>query len=448
MDVAVDLHSHSGASGGVGDISLAAVAATMGRKGIAVFGTGDAFHDAWLAQLDDCLVPAEPGLYRLETEDVGGPRFLVQSEIILTAPVPSGGRKGVHLVVLLPDVAAARAVSTVLDGWGVKRRIGRPFMTCDSADEVAARCHALQRVDPGIELVPAHVLTPQGIFGSDHPVDRLADFFGEGEELIRVVETGLSADPAVLALIPELDGRTLLSSSDCHSGALNRVGREYTVLELAALSYEEIVAALRQGRVVTTAEFSPAEGRYFLTGHRAGKRGHKDGQYCYFSPDRTPADGRCPICGKALTVGVLERALALSAVQGDARSLETVEPRQPFFHMVPLVELLATALGIRSPSSKKVLALYDAVLAEVGTEAVFWRLTDAEAASLCAALGRPEVEEAIARVRAGEYTFWPLGYDGTYGELVLGETGTWMGHSEIYGETHYVSAPEVQGKLL
>jgi PHP family Zn ribbon phosphoesterase len=430
MEINIDLHSHSGASGGVGDISLAQVAETCRWKGIHVFGTGDALHDGWLDSMEQMLLPAEEGLYRLDAPGEET-RFLVQSEIIITSEVPSGGRKGVHTILLFPSFGAARETARLLDRWGAKRKIGRPFLTCSRAEEVAERLAAIASVDAGIEIIPAHVLTPQGIFGSDHPVDRLEDFFGEAERLIRVVETGLSADPQVLALIPELDERALVSNSDCHSGALNRVGREYTTIEANCLSYSEIIQAIRYRKIVRTAEFTPAEGRYFLTGHRAGKKGHKDGSFCYFSPDTAPADGICPICGKPLTVGVLQRALYLSAAQGEARDLQSVAPSQCFFQMIPLVEVIAKALGIKSISSKKVTAYYRTIIDTAGTEADFWNGDNTQVGKWLRKAGAEDILEAIMQVRSGNYTFEPLGYDGLYGELVLGRKGSWFGNRQI-----------------
>ena len=102
----------------------------------------------------------------------------------------------------------------------------------------------------------------------------------------------------------------------------------------------------------------PTEGRYFLTGHRAGKQGHGNG-YCVFSPKHTPKDGRCPICGKPLTIGVLERAFTISKAQGEPRELGYLPPKtKDFVHMVPLIEIIAHARGTKSTSSKKVLEDY------------------------------------------------------------------------------------------
>ncbi|MHC4887274.1 MAG: endonuclease Q family protein, partial [Planctomycetota bacterium] len=376
MHITVDLHSHSGASGGVGHISLLQVAESMALKGIDIFGTGDCLHDGWLETLTDSLTEAEPGLFALEG-DPHDKRFLLQTEVIFTADI-GRGRKTVHTLLLFPSLAAVKEVGALCDSWGVKRTIGRPFIACQDPDEVAERALKILQVDESICLIPAHVLTPQGIYGSNRPVTRLGDFYGEAADHIHVVETGLSADPQVLALIPELDTRTLISNSDGHSGALNRVGREYTTLDLHSLRYDELVSSLRSRKVIRTAEFTPAEGRFFLSGHRAGKKGHEDGQYCYFSPDRTPESGLCPICGKALTIGVLERALELSTLQGGNRSLESLTPSQPYLQMIPLVEAIAASLGVKSCTAKRVVTLYHAIIQEAGNEALFWAASNKE----------------------------------------------------------------------
>ena len=138
--------------------------------------------------------------------------------------------------------------------------------------------------------------------------ESIDEFFGESSSYIHAVETGLSADPMILGMIPELDNRTLISNSDCHSGASHRLGREFTTLDIKEKTYRGIIDAIRNGKVIRTAEFNPAEGRYFLTGHRGDKKGH-EGVACSFSPSFAPADNICPICSKKLTIGVLQRSL-------------------------------------------------------------------------------------------------------------------------------------------
>jgi PHP family Zn ribbon phosphoesterase len=434
MRYVVDLHSHSGYAGGVGDISLETVADTMGKKGIDAFGVGDCLQPAWREKLAERLEERERGLFALReaTPEQARARFVLQTEIIVTSPVPSGGRKGTHVVLLFPSLIAVDAAIALLRRWEVKIDMGRPFVKCADAADVEAKCRALRGIDPSVMIIPAHVMTPQGVYGSDHPVDSLRDVFGAFADEISTVETGLSADPLLLSLLPELDGKTLVSNSDCHSGALNRVGREFTALEVDAPSYGEVVAALRNRRVRYTAEFNPAEGRYFLTGHRAGLERHGDA-YCYFSPDATPADGLCPICGKKLTIGVLERLLHLSRTQGapgQARSLEDAKPSQPLKTLVPLVEVIAAGMEVKSVASAKVTGHYHAVIKAIGTEADLWELTAKDIDALLTSRVPEKVVRAIIQVREGDFTFQP-GFDGQYGGLLLGKRVGWFGHAHV-----------------
>lgn len=435
MRYVVDLHSHSGYAGGVGDISLETVADTMAKKGIHAFGVGDCLQPAWRETLATLLEEKEGGLYALRDAegDRAAARFVMQTEIIITSPVPSGGRKGTHVVLLFPGFKAVDEAIRLFRKWETKLDIGRPFLKCADAADVAAKCSALQAIDESVMVIPAHILMPQGAFGSDHPVDSLADLFGEFAGRIHAVETGLSADPELLSLLPELDGMALVSNSDCHSGALNRVGREFTALDLAAPSYQEIVQAIRGKRIAYTAEFNPAEGRYFFTGHKAGLQGHGSA-YCYFSPDRTPPGGLCPICGKPLTIGVLERAMQLARRQAGPegpRDLANARPRQPAKRLVPLVEVLAAGLGVKSVSSRKVTALFDKVVGAIGAEAALWELAAADVEHALGGLIPETVLATILLVHAGDFSFQP-GYDGEYGGLVLGRRVEWFNQSAVY----------------
>ncbi len=432
MHYVIDVHSHSGSAGGVGDISLPDVARTMALKGINLFGVGDCLQPAWLEKLSSLLQEKEPGLFALSGADpsLAPARFVMQTEIIVTSPVPSGGRKGTHVVLLFPGFAAAREALRLLGKWEVKADMGRPFLKCADAADVAEKFSALMAIDPGLMVIPAHVMTPQGVYGSDHPVDRLEEVFGEFARRISTFETGLSADPELLALLPELDGKTLVSNSDCHSGALNRVGREFTAIEVDTPSYEEMVRSLRGGKVRYTAEFNPAEGRYFLTGHRAGLEGHGKG-YCYYSPGEAPADGLCPVCGKKLTVGVLDRILHLSEVQGGkagARKLGQAKPRQTGRRLVPLVEVIAAGLGVKSVTGRKVVDLFQKIVAETETEIALWERSPKEIRTGFAKLLPEAVLRAVVQVAEGDFSFRP-GYDGEYGQLCLGEKIDWFGQN-------------------
>ena len=100
-----------------------------------------------------------------------------------------------------------------------------------------------------------------------------------------------------------LDRYRLVSNSDAHSPG--KLGREATTFD-CALDYFALRKALETGQgFVGTVEFFPEEGKYHLDGHR--KCGVK------FSPRETLAQGgRCPVCGGAMTVGVLSRVETLA----------------------------------------------------------------------------------------------------------------------------------------
>src|ERR1700676_2338069 len=62
-----DLHVHSKYSRATSrDLDLEHLHYWAARKGIGVVGTGDFVHPQWLAELKAKLVPAEPGLFRLD----------------------------------------------------------------------------------------------------------------------------------------------------------------------------------------------------------------------------------------------------------------------------------------------------------------------------------------------------------------------------------------------
>ena len=155
MQWTVDLHAHSGYSGGVGTIRLDAIARTMREKGIHLYGTGDALHPAWSNQLKESLQETESGLFQLKGEP--GPRFLLQSELVLTAPLTPGARarKSVHVILLLPSFDAIWKVQRLLTLYRVRNTIGRPFVQLKSPADVSRFLDNLLDVDPGILTIPA-----------------------------------------------------------------------------------------------------------------------------------------------------------------------------------------------------------------------------------------------------------------------------------------------------
>ena len=419
MQINCDLHCHSGYAGGVGNICLRDVESTMPLKGIDVVGTGDALQEKWLETLESQLQERGDGVFSIDSES--SLRYVLQSEIIFTSPI-GDGRKSVHHVLLFPSFDSVKNCRKLMKKWGVKLTIGRPFLKCRNKEDVCDKLHKLHGTDPLVESFPAHVMTPDGIFGSNNPITYMEEFYGEGMELIKAVETGLSADPLVLGQIPELDDYTLLSNSDAHSARLHRMGREFSTLEIRRIDFPEIIRAIRTNKVRHTAEFNPTEGRYFLTGHREGRKGHEN-QYCVYSPRYTPRDKKCPICKKKLTIGVLERSQILKMEQGGEEREWGYRPKSSpdFVHMVPLIEIIGYTLGINSPTAKKVINSYYDIVKHLDNECAMWFMKESDIIKRLEGNVEETLLRNILKIIRGEFSFAPMGYDGTYGKLRIGE---------------------------
>ncbi|NHJ86200.1 MAG: hypothetical protein FK734_12110 [Asgard group archaeon] len=438
--VVVDLHCHSSYAGGTGSLDLQTAIINMPKKGVNLVGTGDCLYQPWLDILKGQLVDSEDnGVFELKgaTKTESQTKFVLQTELAITAPIDTY-RKNVHCVFLWPDFASVEEAIMLLDKFEVKNSMGRPFITNNSAEEVGERINALLDINPLVEFFPAHVLVPLGIYGPKPSITYMADFFGDAAERIHAFETGLSADPTVTTLIPELDKLTLISNSDAHSAALNRLGRELTSLDMKKLTFKELIDALRNNKVCYTAEFHPSEGRYFLTGHRGGIRGHKADEFCVYSPDEAPADMICPLCDMSLEPGVLQRAIELSRDQGSEREYgKFYSKKRNFYRMVPLAEILAFSLGVKTPNSKAVRQQYDIIIGALGNECKLWTTKIDVLEQILKQLVDDEIASAIIEVRKGNFCFDPPGFDGSYGELTIGKTSSYHDIAIVKGNPKF-----------
>jgi uncharacterized protein (TIGR00375 family) len=250
-------------------------------------------------------------------------------------------------------------------------------------------------------VIPAHVWTPWfSLYGSNSGFDSLRECFGDQARHIHAVETGLSSDPPMNWRIAELDAVMLVSNSDAHSPA--KLGREANVFD-CELDYGEILGILRRrdrSKFLYTIEFFPEEGKYHFDGHRACNQ--------RLSPRETrAARGRCPTCGKPLTVGVMSRVEALASREDGAAS-----GRVPFRHLIPLEEIIAEALGSQ-PGTVGVREEYMTLVSTLGGE--FGILLEVPLEEV-ARTARPRVVEGLRRVREGKVQIRP-GYDGVFGEI-------------------------------
>ena len=466
----VDLHLHSRFSMGTSpSLDLAALADGARRTGVDLIAAPDFTHPAWLAEMRSQLKEAGDGVYRLRPEGPRAPGARAgksagasqgrlspaRQEIASSAPlfmfatevscvwtessVPAGrgsertGLRGpstgsgranerklpagsgsattprgrrVHLLVFAPGIEAVEKLNRALAGIADLASDGRPTLNIPARQfaEIA------WQDDDRFVIVPAHAWTPwYGIYGSKSGFDSIEECFGSLAPRIFAIETGLSSDPAMNWRIADVDSRAIVSFSDAHSPP--SMGREATVLDCEP-DFPSFVRAIKSGGIVETLEFHPGHGKYHLDGHRkCGVR---------FTPKESAATGgRCPECGRKLTLGVLNRIEdlavrpeSIAAPLDKGGVVRGPQGHPPFRYMVPLREVLSQALGA-GPSSQKVARAYDALTLELGGELNV--LMDAPARDIERVAGDCAAAAVLA-ARHGEVDI-DEGYDGEYGTV-------------------------------
>ena len=397
------------------------------KKGIHILGTGDFTHPTWRAELMEKLEPAEDGLYvlkeeyRIHQEGVPEekPRFLVTGEISSIYKKNERVRK-VHSLLLLPGLEEAEALSRRLELIGNIHSDGRPILGLDCRDLL----EIMLETCPEAVYVPAHIWTPHfSLFGAFSGFDSIEECFGDLTPYIHALETGLSSDPPMNWRVSALDSYFLVSNSDAHSPA--KLGREATLFQ-TELSYAGIAKAINTGEgLAGTLEFFPEEGKYHFDGHR------KCG-LCISPQETAEFGGRCPVCGKKITIGVLNRVEQLAD-----RPEDYVRPdAKPFESLVPLPEVIAASTGT-SAAGKKVQETCDRMVGALGPE--FFILRQAPIEDIRHAAG-PLVAEGISRLREGRVKRTP-GYDGEYGKIgLLSEEDI----SSLEGQLSLFSAEELE----
>ena len=391
MGFYADFHIHSRYSRGTSPgLDLSELARWAGIKGIRVVGSGDFTHPLWFDSLRTSLREAAPGLYSLR-EGQAQALFILSAEISLIFKKKERVRK-VHLLLLAPSLAAVEKINASLSRRFNLAADGRPILGA-SVRDVSAEILA---IDERVLIIPAHIWTPWfSLLGSRSGFDSLEECFEDCAPFIHAVETGLSADPPMLARVSSLGRYTVLSNSDAHSA--QNIGREANELD-CTLSYDGIARAIRGNGVVRTVEFFPEEGKYHHDGHRL----------CGIS--LSPAEARalkdiCPSCGKPLTLGVLHRVEALADREGECRV--------PYSYQVPLKQILSQILQC-GENSKKVSQYYFALIERLGNE--FAILQSIPINEIAAADGKLAAAVRAMRENRVRRT---SGYDGVFGKIDL-----------------------------
>ncbi|MEK9176517.1 MAG: endonuclease Q family protein [Patescibacteria group bacterium] len=446
MEIIADLHLHSKYSRAVSpQMTLPVMIQFAKQKGLGLLTTGDWTHPLWMREIKQNLEESEQGIYELKSSasakasaDKQNSKFGNEPKFILTVEVSSiysqGGKvRRIHSLLFAPSIEVAERMNAELVKRGCNvHSDGRPIVGLTPRNLL----EILMGLDERCFLIPCHAWTPWfSLYGSMSGFDSIDECFGDYSKYIYGIETGLSSDPSMNWRIKELETRSIISSSDSHSPI--KMGRESTVFvpkngisnfkfQISNLTYDDIRLAIMQDskaklKIGYTIEFYPEEGKYHYTGHRNCK--------IVYSPEETKKKGKiCPVCGKNLTVGVMERveALAGSAENiknqtGKSGVLWITDPRKihpPFAKLVPLNEIIAETLG--SPAtSLKVKALFDQLTNTLGSEfEILLKIPVDDVEKLAG----EKLAGAILKVRNGKIFIAP-GYDGEYGVVKIESVG-------------------------
>ena len=367
----VDLHIHSLHSIGVSkNMTIPKLAQGAKEKGLHLIGTGDATQPQWLKHLKSALTK-NGNVY--EHDSVA---FIPTVEI--------EDVESIHQVVLLPSFESVEKLRKLVKSdspnlnheWG-----GRPRVNLNG-EEIAGLVR-----DVGGMIGPAHAFTPYRAIFRENKHTSLKSCYGSETPHIHFLELGLSADSSIADCIPELHQVTYITSSDAHSPNPSKLGREFVRLEMKSPTYDEVSLALRRekGRKsVLNVGLDPRLGKYFLSycskcrrtiivgkGNDSQSFGDlniyincaNDNEAQKLLVDISKRKVMCPADGKYLRLGVRDRAAAIGVGESKAP-----KHRPPYLRIAPLLDIITSALGVKSATSKTAIRLYEKIREQLGTE--------------------------------------------------------------------------------
>lgn len=399
MKIIADLHIHSKYSRATSkEMNIPELVSWAKLKGINLLGSGDFTHPGWFSELKKYLKQISDFTY-----EYNGVKFVLTTEVS-NIFYRNGKNYRVHNIVFLPNFESVEKFNNVLQNYGDLISDGRPIVSLDCIDLV----EIVNNITENSLIVPAHAWTPHfAVFGSNSGFDTLEECFGKHVNYIRSIETGLSSDPKMNWRLSKLDNITLISNSDAHSP--QNLGREANVFEVedgCKDLYSEVVKIIKnkdKKKFLYTIEFYPEEGKYHYDGHRICN-------VCFSPKETKKYKGICPVCGKRLTIGVMNRVDSLA----DREEGYIPQNSIPYKNVIPLMEIIAEALST-GKGTQKTLNEYNFITTQVGTE--FDVLLEFPEEELRKKINS-KIVEGIMKVRNGEVEIFP-GYDGEYGKISI-----------------------------
>lgn len=365
-------------------------------KGINLLGSGDITHFLWFHELSRLLKETErDGIYHYNDTD-----FILTGEVCNIFEDKKGKIKKVHLLIFLSSFTRAEKFNRMLGQYVDLNADGRPILQMDVQELV----RIFKDSDSDGFIVPAHIWTPHfSVFGSNSGFNSIPECFGEFSDDIFTLETGLSSDPEMNWMVTSLDNCSLISNSDAHSPS--KIGREVNIFT-ERFDFSGLKKILRDKdtrKFTMTVEYFPEEGKYHFDGHR-------NCNVC-MSPEETKKNNSiCPVCGRKLTIGVMNRVYELS----DRRYGEKPAKFIPFRRMVPLDQIIAGVLH-KDTDSLSVRNKYIEIIERLGPE--FSILLELPEDALREKIDS-DIADGICKVREGKINIVP-GYDGEFGKVEI-----------------------------
>ncbi len=420
MKFYADLHVHSRYSIATGKNATLEWYYYWARvKGISIIATGDFTHPQWFGEINEKLKEDGRGFLVFKEEPAFegeaetwlqgtreiGVRFCLSSEI--SSIYSEGGKTyRIHSLIYAPTIEVAERIRRKLEDVGNLSSDGRPILKLSPVEIL----RIVRETSEDAYLIPAHVWTPWfSLFGARSGYDSFEVAFRGYEDEIFALETGLSSDPAMNRLLSSLDRFTLVSNSDAHSPS--KIGREANIFD-SDVSYYEMFDAMKKhnnsskmkgsaGTFIGTIEIFPEMGKYHFDGHRSCN--------VSLSPEEAErAGGRCPVCGRSLTMGVLHRVKELA----DRDTPLSREGTAGFVRRLPLVTLISLVEG-RGENTKGVRIKYESFISFFGNE--FDILNEVDLRDIERNFGEVYAK-LIGKMRKEELKVVP-GYDGIYGKI-------------------------------
>jgi len=400
MKIVADFHLHSKYSRATSkDMDLEGLSRGAKLKGIQLLGTGDFTFPDQIKEIKRKLEPLDnSGLFIFN--DI----YWMLTTEVSTIFTFNGMTKKVHHIIHIPTFDEADQINEALSKYGNLKSDGRPTLIMTAPELV----EKVIGVSKNAMITSAHIWTPWfSLFGSKSGFNSIEDCYQDQSKHIFSLETGLSSDPVMNWRLSALDKITLLSNSDSHSPNPWRLGREANVFDLDKITFKEIYDAIKnkdKSKFLFTIETDPNYGKYHFDGHRNCGTS--------LTPEQSKkTSGICPMCGKKLTIGVLNRLEEL------ADRPEGYVPKDaiPFKTLLPLYEIISSVTGTNALYSKKVLVENDKLIEKFGNELnVLLNVSREELLKVT----NDKLTDAIIRAREGRIKYI-AGYDGEYGKAVF-----------------------------